>query len=47
MWGLFTALGRTKRTFKDLPKEARLLLYHDRPSLHWSISVSDLEGWRG
>ncbi|MGD1215576.1 MAG: O-antigen ligase family protein [Terriglobales bacterium] len=26
MWGLFTALGRTKRTFKDLPKEARLLL---------------------
>jgi len=26
MWGLFTALGRTKRTFKDLPTEARLLL---------------------
>jgi len=26
MWGLFTSLGRTKRTFKDLPKEARLLL---------------------
>jgi len=26
MWGLFTALGRTKRTLKDLPKEARLLL---------------------
>lgn len=26
MWGLFTALGRTKRTFKDLPKEATLLL---------------------
>jgi putative inorganic carbon (hco3(-)) transporter len=26
MWGLFTALGRTKRTFKDLPKEASLLL---------------------
>jgi hypothetical protein len=26
MWGLFTALGRTKRTFKDLPKEAKLLL---------------------
>lgn len=26
MWGLFTALGRTKRTFKDLPKESRLLL---------------------
>ena len=26
MWGLFTALGKTKRTFKDLPKEARLLL---------------------
>jgi hypothetical protein len=26
MWGLFTALGRTKRTYKDLPKEARLLL---------------------
>jgi hypothetical protein len=26
MWGLFTSMGRTKRTFKDLPKEARLLL---------------------
>jgi hypothetical protein len=26
MWGLFTALGRTKRTMKDLPKEANLLL---------------------
>jgi hypothetical protein len=26
MWGLFTSLGRTKRTLKDLPKEARLLL---------------------
>ena len=26
MWGLFTTLGRTKRTLKDLPKEARLLL---------------------
>jgi len=26
MWGLFTSMGRTKRTFKDLPKEASLLL---------------------
>jgi O-Antigen ligase len=26
LWGLFNSLGRTKRTFKDLPKEARLLL---------------------
>jgi O-Antigen ligase len=26
MWGLFTSLGKTKRTFKDLPKEAKLLL---------------------
>ncbi len=26
MWGLFNALGRTKRTFRDLPKESRLLL---------------------
>jgi O-Antigen ligase len=26
MWGLFTSLGKTKRTFKDLPKEANLLL---------------------
>jgi len=26
MWSLFTSLGRTKRSFKDLPKEARLLL---------------------
>jgi hypothetical protein len=26
MWGLFTSFGRTKRTFKDLPKESRLLL---------------------
>jgi hypothetical protein len=26
MWGLFTALGRTKRTYKDLPQEARFLL---------------------
>jgi hypothetical protein len=26
MWGLLQSLGRTKRTFKDLPLEARLLL---------------------
>jgi hypothetical protein len=26
MWGLFTAMGKTKRTFRDLPREARLLL---------------------
>jgi hypothetical protein len=26
IWGLFTSMGRTKRTLKDLPKEARLLL---------------------
>jgi len=26
MWGLFTVLGRTKRTFKDVPKEGKLLL---------------------
>ena len=26
MWGLFTGLGRTKRTFKDVPKEGKLLL---------------------
>ena len=26
MWGLFNALGRTKRTLKDLPREARILL---------------------
>jgi O-Antigen ligase len=26
MWGLFTAMGKTKRAFKDLPKEARILL---------------------
>lgn len=26
MWGLFTSLGRTKRTIKNLPKEATLLL---------------------
>jgi hypothetical protein len=26
MWGLFTALGRAKRTIRDLPKEAKLLL---------------------
>lgn len=26
MWGLFTSLGKTKRTFKDLPQEAKLLL---------------------
>jgi hypothetical protein len=26
MWGLFNAMGRTKRTFKDLPKEAKILL---------------------
>jgi O-antigen ligase len=26
MWGLFTAMGRTKRTFKDVPKEGKLLL---------------------
>ena len=27
MWGLFNALGKTKRTVKDLPKMANLLLY--------------------
>jgi O-antigen ligase len=26
MWGLFASLGRTKRTFKDLPKEGSYLL---------------------
>ncbi len=26
IWGLFTALGKTKRTYKDLPREAKLLL---------------------
>jgi len=26
MWGLFTTMGRTKRTVKDLPKDATLLL---------------------
>ena len=26
MWGLFSSLGRTKRTFKDLPKEGNYLL---------------------
>ena len=26
MWGLFNSLGRTKRTFKDVPKEGRILL---------------------
>ena len=26
MWGLFTSVGRTKRTLKDLPREGRLLL---------------------
>src|SRR5580700_6092610 len=26
IWGLFTSMGRTKRTLKDLPTEARLLL---------------------
>jgi O-antigen ligase len=26
MWGLFTAMGRTKRTLKDVPKEGKILL---------------------
>jgi O-antigen ligase len=26
MWGLFTVLGRTKRTFQDVPREGKLLL---------------------
>jgi hypothetical protein len=26
MWGLFNSMGRTKRTLKDLPKEAKILL---------------------
>lgn len=26
MWGLFNSLGKTKRVFKDLPRESRLLL---------------------
>jgi O-Antigen ligase len=26
IWGLFTALGKTKRSYKDLPKESKLLL---------------------
>ena len=32
MWGFFTSLGRTKRTFKDVPKEGKLLLL-DRKSV--------------
>ncbi len=27
IWGLFSALGKTKRNFKDMPKMANLLLY--------------------
>jgi len=27
MWGLFSAMGKTKRTFRDLPKMVNLLLY--------------------
>ncbi len=27
MWALFNVLGRTKRTFKDVPKEGKLLLF--------------------
>ena len=27
IWGLFRAMGKTKRTFKDLPKMVNLLLY--------------------
>jgi hypothetical protein len=27
IWGLFQAIGHTKRTLKDVPKEGRLLLY--------------------
>jgi hypothetical protein len=27
IWGLFATWGKTKRSYKDLPKEARLLLY--------------------
>ena len=26
MWGLFTVLGRTRRTFRDVPREGKLLL---------------------
>jgi O-antigen ligase len=26
MWGFFTAMGKTKRTFKDVPQEGKLLL---------------------
>ena len=26
MWGFFNAVGKTKRTFKDVPKEGKLLL---------------------
>ena len=26
LWGLYNSLGKTKRTFKDIPKEGRLLL---------------------
>ena len=27
IWGLFTSVGRTKRTLKDIPQEGRLLFY--------------------
>jgi len=27
LWGLFASWGKTKRSYKDLPKEAKLLLY--------------------
>ena len=47
MWGLFNSLGKTKRTCKDLPKEARLLLTMIGLFYVGAISVSGLEGRRG
>jgi hypothetical protein len=46
MWGLFTALGKTKRTFKDVPKEGKLLLLLIGLMFVSGFLVADLEGRR-
>lgn len=43
-YGLYNSMGKTKRTMKDLPKEARLLLYMIG-LLYLSAAVSPI--WRG
>ena len=48
MWGLFTALGKAKRTYKDVPKEEETASRPDwrKAFLCRRPPLPSLEGWR-